>query len=83
MRFARRGKVGVAGRQLRRNMNSINNLSFIEEYVDTHYPAMRKQEFESLYDNSLKGGNLWKGKATREGTEMFSLKNVKSRVTRD
>lgn len=80
MLFARRAKPSATGRHIRRHLNRINNLSFVDEYYDTHYSSLGKQEFASLYENRLKGGNLWKGKATKEGTEMFSVKNSKSMI---
>lgn len=79
MLLAKKGRTTLACRRLQRSMNRINNLSFVDEYYDSHYTTMRKQEFESLYENRLKGGNLWKGKASKEGTEMFAVKNSKSK----
>jgi hypothetical protein len=71
-------KAPKAVNSLKRHMNRLNRESFVEEYDDSHYSTIRSQEYDRLYQSRVKGDDLWKGRATKEGTEMFAVKNPKS-----
>lgn len=69
----------VNGKKLRRAVGRLSDSSFVEEYTDSHYSGIRATEFDRLYKDRVIGTNRWRGKASKEGTEMFAVKNAKSR----
>ena len=58
--------------------NKIDTRSFVHEYTDDYYTNVNREEYNQLY--TIKDASLWKGSATRKGTEHFIVKNEKSRV---
>lgn len=56
--------------------NKIDKDSFTQEYEDEFYPNLNVEEFEVMREQT---GERLKGKATLKATELYSLRNTKSK----
>lgn len=59
--------------------NNINFGSFVHEYVEAPTSAHIKEEFAKHYTKAT-DGEMWKGSASLEGTDMYAARNPDSMV---